>query len=77
MVIFLQRLCVSRLYNTQGTQSSSVEVAHVLGLIMKLEEKTCENCESDAIEADVHLCGWVYAFVIFNKVTNMTTFRST
>ena len=41
---------MSRLYNIQGTQSSNVEVAHVLGLIMKLEEKTCENCESDAIE---------------------------
>ena len=48
---------MSRLYNIQGTQSSNVEVAHVLGLIMKLEERKCENCERDAIEADVHLCG--------------------
>ena len=57
MLIFLQRLYVSRLYNIQGTQSSNVEVAHVLGLIMKLEERKCENCERDTIEADVHLCG--------------------
>ena len=68
---------MSRLYNIQGTQSSNVEVAHVLGLIMKLEERKCENCECDAIEADVHLCGQVYSFVIFNKFTNVITFCST
>ena len=38
-----EAIYVSRFYNTQWTQSSNVEVAHVLGLIMKLEEKTLKT----------------------------------